>query len=462
MSESPIQSILVVDDEEAIRQTLQYRLQHLGYEVEGVGDVQRAIERVQLNEYGAILLDVRMPSGSGLDLIAPIRRLSADTQIIVMSGYATFDMVVQAMKLGAVDFITKPFDPERLSVTVRNAFECRRLITENASLRKAIEYRHPEILIGISPAIMELHCLIGKIAETDSTVLISGESGTGKELVALALHHQNRSRSGPFVPVSCGAIPEGLLESEFFGHEKGAFTGAIASRTGRFELANKGTIFLDEVGELSLNLQVKLLRVLQERVFERVGSAKTRAVDVRVISATNRDLEQEVEEGRFREDLYYRLNVIPITIPPLRARLEDIQLLVRHFLDRLNRMNKGMISGVTPEALGLLQAYHWPGNVRELENFIERVVALKESGEIDVKDLPMSMRQSKKSEGPAAAIDFPPQGIDLPCLIDALEHNLITQALTLSHGVKSRAAELLGLNRTTLVEKLRRGNQPVR
>ena len=457
MSESPIQSILVVDDEEAIRQTLQYRLQHLGYEVDAVGDVQQAQERLQINEYGLVLLDVRMPSGSGLDLIAPIRRISADTQIIVMSGYATFDMVVQAMKLGAVDFITKPFDLERLSVAVRNAFECRRLTAENASLRKAIEYRHPEILIGISPAIMELHCLIGKIAETDSTVLISGESGTGKELVAQALHHQNHSRPGPFVPVSCGAITESLLESEFFGHEKGAFTGAIASRAGRFELANKGTIFLDEVGELSLNLQVKLLRVLQERVFERVGSSKTRAVDVRVISATNRDLEQEVEEGRFREDLYYRLNVIPVTIPPLRARPEDIPLLVRHFLDRLNRMNKGKISGVTPEALGLLRAYHWPGNVRELENFIERVVALKESGEIGAEDLPMAMRQSKKSGGRAAAVEFPPQGIDLPCLMDELEHNLITQALTLSHGVKSRAAELLGLNRTTLVEKLRRG-----
>ena len=457
MSASPIQSILIVDDEEAIRQTLQYRLQHLGYEVEAVGDVQRAIERVQLNEYGAILIDVRLPGGNGLDLIAPIRRLSADTQIIVMSGYATFDMVVQAMKLGAVDFITKPFDPERLNVTVRNAFECRRLTAENASLRQAIEYRHPEILIGISAAIMELHSLIGKIAETDSTVLISGESGTGKELVALALHHQNRSRSGPFIPVSCGAIPEGLLESEFFGHEKGAFTGAVACRIGRFELANKGTIFLDEVGELSLNLQVKLLRVLQERVFERVGGSKTRAVDVRVISATNLDLEQAVEEGRFREDLYYRLNVIPITIPPLRARPEDIPLLVRHFLDRLNRMNKGKISGVTPEALGLLQAYHWPGNVRELENFIERVVALKESGEIDAKDLPLAMRQTKKSGGPAMAIEFPPQGVDLPCLIDELEHNLISQALTLSHGVKSRAAELLGLNRSTLVEKLRRG-----
>jgi len=457
MNASPIQSILVVDDEEAIRQILQYRLQHLGYEVDAVGDVQQAQERLQINEYGLVLLDVRMPSGSGLDLIALIRRISADTQIIVMSGYATFDMVVEAMKLGAVDFITKPFDPERLSVAVRNAFECRRLTAENASLRKAIEYRHPEILIGISPAIMELHCLIGKIAETDSTVLISGESGTGKELVALALHHQNHSRPGPFVPVSCGAITESLLESEFFGHEKGAFTGAIASRAGRFELANKGTIFLDEVGELSLNLQVKLLRVLQERVFERVGSSKTRAVDVRVISATNRDLEQEVEEGRFREDLYYRLNVIPITIPPLRARSEDIPILVRHFLDRLNPMNKGKISGVTAEALGLLRAYHWPGNVRELENFIERVVALKGSGEIDAEDLPMSMRQSKKAEGRAAAIEFPPQGIDLPCLIDELEHNLITQALTLSHGVKSRAAELLGLNRTTLVEKLRRG-----
>jgi two-component system, NtrC family, response regulator AtoC len=458
MSQSPVQSILVIDDEQAITQSLKYRLQHLGYEIDTAGDAQQALEHLQAKDFGLVLLDVRMPHGSGLDMITPIRRISPDTLIIVITGYGTFDMVVQAMKLGAVDFITKPFDPERLNIAVRNAFECRRLTAENASLRKAIEHRHPpETLIGISPAILELHRLIGKVAETDSTVLVSGESGTGKELVALALHHQNHSRTGPFVAVSCGAIAENLLESEFFGHEKGAFTGAIAARAGRFELAHKGTIFLDEVGELSQNLQVKLLRVLQERSFERVGSSKTRAVDVRVISATNRDLEQEVEEGRFREDLYYRLNVIPITLPPLRSRPEDIPILIRHFLDRVNRLSNATTTGVTPEALRLLQAHQWPGNVRELENLIARVVALKESGPIDVDDLPASIRQSKKSEGPAAGFSFPPQGIDLPCLIDELEHDLIEKALALSHGVKSRAAELLGLNRTTLVEKIRRG-----
>jgi two-component system response regulator AtoC len=458
MNEAPFQSILIVDDEHAIRQSLKYRLQHLGYQTETAANAQEALERLQAGEYGLVLLDVCMPHGSGLDMITPIRRLSPDTHIIVISGYGTFDMVVQAMKLGAIDFITKPFDPERLNIAVRNAFECRRLAAENASLRKVIENRRPpEILIGISPAILDLHRMIGKIAATDSTVLISGESGTGKELVALALHHQNQSRTGPFVAVSCGAIAESLLESEFFGHEKGAFTGAVATRAGRFELAHKGTIFLDEVGELGQNIQVKLLRVLQERAFERVGSSKTRAVDVRVISATNRDLEQEVEEGRFREDLYYRLNVIPITLPPLRSRPEDIPILVRHFLDRLNRLNNAMITGITSAALDLLQAYHWPGNVRELENFVERVVAIKGSGPIDISDLPFAMREPKKSDGPAAVISFPPQGIDLPCIIDELEHNLIEKALVLSHGVKSRAAELLGLNRTTLVEKLRRG-----
>ena len=458
MSVSPPQSILVIDDEQAIREALKYRLQHLGYEVDATGEATQALERVQANAYGVVLLDVRMPHGSGLDLITPLRRLSPDTQILVITGYGTFEMVVQAMKSGATDFISKPFDAERLNIAVRNAFECRRLAAENASLRKAIEKRRaPEILIGISPAILELHCLIGKIAETDSTVLISGESGTGKELVALALHHQNTNRMGPFVAVNCGAIPEGLLESEFFGHEKGAFTGAVAARAGRFELANKGTIFLDEIGELSQNLQVKLLRVLQERAFERVGGSKTLSVDVRVISATNQDLEQAVEDGRFREDLYYRLNVIPLTLPPLRSRPEDIPILIRHFLDRLNGINSSMITGVTPEALDLLQAHHWPGNVRELENFIERVVALKTSGLIEAEDLPIAMRQLKKSEDPSAVISFPPQGIDLPGLIDELEHNLIEKALVLSNGVKSRAAELLGLNRTTLVEKLRRG-----
>jgi DNA-binding NtrC family response regulator len=454
---NPQRSILVVDDEEAVRSTLITMLRPNGYQVEGVGDVHQALERVRADEPGVIVTDVKMPSGNGLDLVQSIKQVSPQSISIIMTGYGTIDMVVQAMKVGAFDFITKPFEVERVLVAVKNAFECRRLQVENETLRKAARHAYVEEgLLGSSPAMLEVQRLISRIADTDSTVLIMGESGTGKELVARALHRRNEHRRGPFVPVSCAAIPETLLESELFGHEKGAFTGAIAARPGRFELAHKGTLFLDEVGDLPQILQVKLLRVLQERIFERVGGTKPIAVDVRVIAATNRDLEQAVEDRQFREDLFYRLNVIPIVVPPLRARLEDIPLLAQHFVDRLNREKGTAITGLAPEVVDNLMRYRWPGNVRELENLIERLAVLKKSGRIEMDDLPTRMWKPQESWVPAKDIVFPPEGINLPVIIDEFEQRVIMQALTLTSGVKARAAELLGLNRTTLVEKLKK------
>ena len=450
-------SILVVDDEEAIRSSLTRLLQREGYHVDTAASPPEAVEMGQTSEYGLVLTDAKMPGGSGLDLIQEIKRVSPRCVFIVMTGYGTIEMAVRAMKVGAFDFITKPYEVERVLVAVKNGFECRRLLTENESLRKAVRQQYGlDNLVGSSPVLQELHRLISKVADTDSTVLILGESGTGKELVARALHHLNLTRTGPFVPVNCGAIPENLLESELFGHEKGAFTGAVGSRPGRFELANRGTLFLDEVGELSPALQVKLLRVLQERSFERVGGNKTIHVDVRVIAATNRDLEQAVEERRFREDLFYRLNVIPIIVPPLRARLEDIPVLTQHFLDRMNPAKGTSVTGVAAEAMGKMTQYRWPGNIRELENLIERLVVLKKSGLVTLEDLPERLLASKESPQRDQDILFPPGGIDLPGVLEDFENQLIVKALDLSNGVKSHAAQLLGLNRTTLVEKMKK------
>lgn len=458
----PAASILVVDDESVIRSNLTRLLRLEGYVVNDAENPVLALECLQAEQYDLVLTDAVMPGGSGLDLIPAVKRLSPGTACIVMTGYGTIDMAVQAMKAGAFDFITKPYETERVRVAVKNALECRRLIVENENLRKEVrrQYR-PDSLIGSSPAIMEVQRLIGRVADTDSTVLILGESGTGKELVARALHYQNRTRPGPFVPVNCGAIPENLLESELFGHEKGAFTGAVAAHAGRFEVAHQGTLFLDEIGELSLAMQVKLLRVLQDKSFQRVGGAKTIAVDVRIIAATNRDLECAVEERRFREDLYYRLNVIPICVPPLHARLEDIPLLVQHFLDRLNQEKGAAVKGVAPEAMDKLKQYRWPGNIRELENLMERIVVLKKSGQIGVEDLPARILAAIGAPDAPLALSveelvFPPEGVDLPKILDEFEWQVITKALDLSGGVKSRAAQLLGLNRTTLVEKMKK------
>jgi DNA-binding NtrC family response regulator len=453
----PDGSILVVDDEEAIRASLCQILQRENYHVEVAASAREALERIQASQHALLLTDVRMSGGSGLELVQTLKQISPKTISIVMTGYGTIEMAVDAMRVGAFDFITKPYEIERVLVAVKNAFECRRLQVENETLRKAVRRQYGQNnLLGSSPAILEVQRLIGKVANTDSTVLIMGESGSGKELVAGALHYQNLTRTGPFVPVNCGAIPENLLESELFGHERGAFTGAIAMRPGRFELAHKGTVFLDEIGELSPALQVKLLRVLQERAFERVGGTKTIHVDVRIIAATNRDLEQAVEDRRFREDLYYRLNVIPIVVPPLRARTEDVPLLAQHFLNRVNRDKGTTVAGVAPGVLEVFMRYRWPGNVRELENMIERLAVLKKSGIIETTDLPTRILSPKDTVLGEHDVVFPAEGIDLPGILDEFERQLMMKALDLSNGVKSRAAQLLGLNRTTLVEKMKK------
>jgi DNA-binding NtrC family response regulator len=458
---SHAQSILVVDDEKAIRAMLSSLLSQEGYHVDTAINSGEALDLLRTTEYGLILTDIEMPGGNGLDLIRAAGPVSPASVFIVMTAYGTIERAVRAMKMGALDFITKPFEHERLLVAVRNALKCRWLQRENDVLRKTIRQQyHADGIIGSSPAVQEVRRLIGQVANTDSTVLIGGESGTGKELVARALHYQNLTRSAQFVPVNCGAIPENLLESELFGHEKGAFTGAVAARTGRFELAHGGTLFLDEVGELSPALQVKLLRVLQERAFERVGGAKTIHVDVRIIAATNQDLEQAVEERRFREDLFYRLSVIPLTVPPLRARLEDVPLLTQHFLDRFNRDKGAAVTGVTAEALDALMRHRWPGNVRELENLIERLVVLKKSGVIGRDDLPDRLKTPAEPAQGIPAIPFPPEGLNLSAVLDDVESQLILKALDLSNGVKSRAAQLLGLNRTTLVEKMKKKAGP--
>ena len=451
------ESILVVDDEKGIRAMLSSQLGQEGYHVDTAANPGEALDLLRTTEYGLILTDIEMPGGNGLDLIQTVRQAWPESVFIVMTGYGTIEMAVQAMKIGALDFITKPYEIERLLVAVRNALKCRWLQLENDTLRKTVQQQHhADGLIGSSPAIQEVRRMIGQVANTDSTVLILGESGTGKELVARALHYQNLTRSAQFVPVNCGAIPETLLESELFGHEKGAFTGAVAARIGRFELAHGGTLFLDEVGELSPALQVKLLRVLQERAFERVGGTRTIHVDVRIIAATNQDLEQAVEERRFREDLFYRLNVIPLTVPPLRARIEDVPLLTQHFMDRFNRDKGTTVTGVAAEVMDVLARQRWPGNVRELENLIERLVVLKKSGWIEMDDLPERLRAKVEPARGDQAIPFPPEGINLSAVLDDLEGQLIAKALDLGNGVKSRAAQLLGLNRTTLLEKMKK------
>ncbi|HAS17137.1 MAG TPA: DNA-binding response regulator [Nitrospiraceae bacterium] len=448
--------ILLIDDEDDIRETLTTLLNMNGYTVTALPDGPSAIEEVKKEKYQMVITDLMLPEMNGIDIIKNIKEVDPDIQCIVITGYATVSTAVEAMKAGAFDYLMKPFNSSEIMMLIKRALEFQELHAENQQLKKNLESKYRfENLIGNSEGIKKVCSLIEKVAETDSTILILGESGTGKELVARTIHYNSHRKNRPLIPINCGAIPESLLESELFGHEKGAFTGASSTRIGRFELADSGSIFLDEIGEMSPALQVKLLRILQQREFERVGGTKTIKVDVRIIAATNIDLEKAVQIGKFREDLYYRINVIPIVIPPLRERIEDILLLAEYFLEYFNRTKKKAIKGFSQEAMNLLINYRWPGNIRELENLIERLVILKGDGIVYPEDLPDKVRIIRFEEG-IIPLTIPDGGINLKDVVEEFENNLIVQALQKAQGVKNRAAQLLSLNRTTLVEKLKK------
>lgn len=452
--------ILVIDDDPAVRQLLAETLTGEGYQVTVMSSGLEGVEAVKDQPVHVVLTDLQMPGIDGLETIDRISKIDSKIIAIVMTGYGTIDYAVRAMKAGAFDFITKPFEPDTVTVVVRKALDVYKLKQENHLLRKAVrdQYRL-EHLVGTSAPMRTVLDFVEKVADSDSTVLIEGESGTGKELIARMLHFNSLRRERPLVPVNCGAIPETLLESELFGHEKGAFTGAAHTRLGRFELAHGGTIFLDEVGEMSLPLQVKLLRVLQERCFERVGGTRTINVDVRIIAATNQDLALAVQERRFRQDLYYRLHVIPIHIPPLRERRSDIPLLVTHFIAQFNQLRRTEILGMEPDALARMTEEEWPGNIRELENMVERLCVLKKRGMITLADLPeraVKTAGGKSVESPEQFIRFSEDGINLTKELEHYENRLIGEALRKANGITSRAAQLLQVNRTTLVEKLKR------
>ncbi len=447
--------ILIADDEPLTLELITERLQSEGYEVEVVSGGREAIEAAKKSSFKVVLTDLSMPDMSGMEVLAHFAKHYPETLVIMLTGFGTIETAVEAMKRGAYDYLSKPANLDEIVLTLQRAIEHKNLKEENVALRSQIQEQHrPDRLIGQSAPMQQLHRIIKRVAKTDSTVLITGDSGTGKELVANAIHYQSPRRDMPFVPINCGAIPEELLESELFGHEKGAFTGAFKERRGRFELANKGTVFLDEIGEMSPKLQVKLLRFIQETKFQRVGGSRTVEVDVRILAATNKDLERAVAENQFREDLFYRLNVIPIHVPPLREREGDIALLIQHFLKhnctRKNIPQKQM----SASAIESLKQYDWPGNVRELENVIERLVILTDTDEIQFHDLPKRMQTAQQTE--LKQIELGEEGINLKETLDDLENRLIADALQRTGGVKNKAAKLLGLNRTTLIEKMKK------
>ncbi len=455
------ESILVVDDSPEIRFSMAEVLKTSGFSVEIASDGQEAIDILDSRFFDIVLTDLAMPRKTGMDVLEYVTEISPETICIILTGFGSIQGAVEALRMGAYDYLCKPIKPDEVTILLEKALEVREIKRENLSLKQELQNKYGfGKIIGTSKPMKEVFTLINKVADTSSTILITGESGTGKELIAHAIHYGSSRSSRPFVPVNCAAIPEELLESELFGHEKGAFTHAIKTRIGRFELANKGTIFLDEIAEMSPALQVKLLRVLQERKFERVGGVKTISVDIRIVAATNKNLEEAVEKGNFREDLYYRLNVIPIHVPPLRERREDIPLLVRHFFKKFCKGKSQCVDGITSEAMQVLTNYDWPGNVRELENIVERLVILTSNKQITVEDIPDQI--VKKAATPftpslvGGLIELPDEGASLSKAVEELEKRLILQALEKTGGVKNRAAKLLQMNRTTLIEKMKK------
>jgi DNA-binding NtrC family response regulator len=469
--------LLLVEDEAPLRHALAERLAEHGFEVEQADSGEQAIEQLAEFAFDIVITDLRLPGLDGTRVLEAALLRYPDIVGIIVTGYGTVKDAVEAIKRGATDFVTKPFQFDELLHALSSALEKRRLKAENAYLRSQLQERYKfEGLIGRSPAMRALFQLLETVSASASTILVTGETGTGKEVVARAIHHNSPRRAQRFVALNCGAIPETLLEAELFGHVRGAFTGAIGTRQGRLEQAHKGTLFMDEVGTMSAGMQMKLLRVLQEREFERIGDTHTTKVDVRVVAATNSDLQKMVAEGTFREDLFYRLNIIPIHLPPLRERKEDIPLLVQHFLKKFavqdsprNPNSESRLSeqrtaqepatralSISQQAMRCLMAYPWPGNVRQLENAIERAVALSGGRtQIETADLTPDIQQASQAAA-APDVNLPEGGIDFDVYINRIEHDLIRRALEKTGGNKGRASKLLNLKRTTLVEKLKR------
>jgi two-component system response regulator PilR (NtrC family) len=436
--------ILVVDDERSMREFLDIFFRREGYEVITAQSVDEALLAVEADDYDLVITDIQMPGRSGLDLLHEVRERSPETPVVMITAFATTENAITAMKQGAYDYITKPFKVDEIRVVVEKALEKKLLASENRRLRTQLRSQtRSRTLVGTSSAMQRVYDLVAQVAPTKTNVLVVGESGTGKELVARAIHDQSDRAEKPFVAVNCAAIPENLLESELFGHVKGAFTGAVQNKAGLFETADGGTLFFDEIGELPPALQVKLLRVIQEKTIRRVGGTPDRRVDVRIVAATNRRLEDEVATGRFREDLYYRLNVIQIGLPPLRQRMEDIPLLARHFVEKYAAELGREIQGCTDDALDTLLAYPFPGNVRELENVIERAVALTRDDVIRRDALPPNVLRPAEAPGESR---IPADGVDLDQLVASYERGLILEALARTGGVKKRAAALLGVS----------------
>lgn len=449
-------NILIVDDEAAIRRALERFLGGIGYQAWGAGTGEEALKLMNEQIVDVALVDLVMPEMDGIELIKRMKSQNPQMVAIVMTAFGTITSAVEAMKVGAYHYLTKPFELDDIASLIKTSLEHRKLKEENRYLRQQLKAKYKfENIVGDSEEMERIFELVERVSDTDSTVLVLGESGTGKELIARAIHYNSNRAEKPLVTVNCAAIPEELLESELFGHMKGSYTGAYSTRPGKFDVADTGTIFLDEIGDMSPKLQVKMLRVLQERRFEPVGSTKSHEVDVRIITATNQDLEIGVKEGRFREDLYYRLNVIPINVPPLRERKNDVPLLLNHFLQKFNVANQRQIEGFSKDAMEVLVAYPWPGNVRELENFVERLVILKGAGLIEKSDLPPPV-SGVVDEFKSEIVNIPDIGISFKDAVSEFENELILKALEKTNWNKNKAASLLQLNRTTLVEKMKK------
>jgi two-component system, NtrC family, response regulator PilR len=448
-----VASILIVDDERSMREFLEILLRKEGHEVSAAPDVAGALARLAEGDLDLVVSDLRLGAGSGLDILRAVKERTPATEVVMITAFATTENAIEAMKLGAYDYVLKPFKVDELKLVLAKALERRALLAENRVLRHRVGEDGAEELIGSSPAIAEVRGMIEKVARARTTVLVTGESGTGKEIVARTIHRRSGGAGQPFVAINCGAIPEGLIESELFGHEKGSFTGAAATKAGLFEVAGAGTLFLDEVGELPSAVQVKLLRALQERKIRRVGGAVDLAIAARIVAATNRDLGAEVARGGFREDLYYRLNVIQIRLPALRERRDDLPAFITQFLERFAAEAGRPVPRLTAEAERLLRAYDYPGNVRELANVVERAVTLADGDVVDAGVLPPSVRGATPPPASTAA-ELPESGLDLQGHLDAVERRLLEQALAKTGGVKTEAARLLSVTFRSLRYRL--------